>query len=266
MSYSHTTRLMREKFKAKFAKPYPHDYRRSPYYKQSFYLKMYNILKKFKLKYDIKTGNIINLETNEPFLIFSFDETSQQLSANNVKVWSLTKPRMAKNTEKVKSNAAGFYSLTHEGKDYLKYLENSKAVTIAESFKDLRELNPHGVILLFIDNFPSHIAHVVKNLAKELNIELLYLPTYSPQLQPEEKVWYSAKRFLSQLKIDVITSLKKLSKNESEEILKNNLEKSFYTETKSKKRWNKVLNNYIKPIIKLLNPIDNENLKIQKNS
>jgi hypothetical protein len=28
---------------------------------------------------------------------------------------------MVKNTEKVKSNAAGFYSLTPEGKDYLEY-------------------------------------------------------------------------------------------------------------------------------------------------
>ena len=55
-----------------------------------------------------KTENIINLETNEPFLIFSFDETSQQLSANNVKVWSLTKPQMAKNTEKVKYNSCRF--------------------------------------------------------------------------------------------------------------------------------------------------------------
>jgi transposase len=255
---------MREKFSAKFGKPYPHDYRRSSYYKQSFYLKMYHILKRYKLKYDSESGNIINLVTNEPFLIFSFDETSQQLSANNTKVWSLTKPKMAKNTEKVKSNAAGFYSLTHDGIDYLKYLKNSKAVTIAESFKNLREINPRGVILILIDNFPSHRANVIKNLAKELNIELLYLPTYSPQLQPEEKIWHSIKRFLSQIKIDTISNLKKLSKKESTKILKDNLEKSFYKKVKSKKKWNKILNNYIKPIIKLLNPTENKNLKIQK--
>jgi transposase len=210
ISYSHTTRLMREKFKAKFGKPYTHDYRRSPYYKQSFYLKLYHKLKKFKLKYDPVSKNITNLETNDPFLMFSFDESSQQLSANNIKTWSLKKPRMAKNTEKVKSNAAGFYSLTPEGKDYLEYLENSKAITIAESFKNLRKLNPKGVILLLIDNFPSHTSHLIKNLAEELNIELLFLPTYSPQVQPEEKVWHSVKRFISQIKIDILTNLKKI--------------------------------------------------------
>jgi hypothetical protein len=147
---------MRVKFCAKFGKPYPHDYRRSSYYQQSFHLKMYHKLKKFRLKYDPASENIINIETNEPFLIFSFDESSQQLSANNVKVWSIVKPRMAKNTYKVKSNAAGFYSMTPEGKDYLEYLENSKAVTIGKSFKNLRKLNPKGVIMLLIDNFPSH--------------------------------------------------------------------------------------------------------------
>ena len=171
---------------------------------------------------------------------------------------------MAKNTEKVKSNAAGFYSLSPAGKDHLEYLKNSKAITIAKSFKNLRKLNPKGVILLLIDNFPSHIFYMIKDTVKELNIELLYLPTYSPQLQPEEKIWHSVKRFLSEIKIDVITNLKKLSKKESEEILKSNLEKSFYEEVKSKKRWNKVLNNYIKPIIKLFNPEANENWEIQK--
>ena len=105
---------------------------------------------------------------------------------------------------------------------------------------------------------------MIKNLVKVLNIELLYLPTYSPQLQPEEKVWHSTKRFLSQIKIDTITNLKKLTKDESKELLKDNLEKSFYDNVKFKEKWNKILNNYIKPIIKLLNPKENENLKIQK--
>ena len=53
-------------------------------------------------------------------------------------------------------------------------------------------------------------------------------------------------------------------KIESEELLKKSIITSFYEEVKSKNKWNKVLNNYIKPLIKLLNPESNENLKIQK--
>ena len=45
------------------AKPYPKDYRQSPYYKSSFYLKLYHIFKKYNLKYDIETESIINLDT-----------------------------------------------------------------------------------------------------------------------------------------------------------------------------------------------------------
>ena len=185
---------------------------------------MYHKLKNYRLKYDCNGGNIINLETNESFLIFSFDESSQQLYANNIKMWSLKKPKMAKNTDKIKSNTAGFYSLTPDGNDYLEFLENSKSITIANSLKNFRELNPTGVILLLIDNFPSHRAHIIKNFAKELNIDLLYLPTYSPQLQPEEKVWISMKRFISQIKIDAITNLKKLSKDR----IRRTIEKKHY--------------------------------------
>jgi transposase len=45
-SYSYLTRFLRIKFKAKFSKPRPHDYRQSSYYKQSFYMKLYNYFKK----------------------------------------------------------------------------------------------------------------------------------------------------------------------------------------------------------------------------
>ena len=47
---------------------YPHDYRRSSYYKQSSLFEIITInLKIYSLKYMIhKTENIINLETNEP--------------------------------------------------------------------------------------------------------------------------------------------------------------------------------------------------------
>lgn len=53
--------------------------------------------------------------------------------------------------------------------------------------KDIRKRNPKEIIFLLIDNFSSHKADVVKNLAKDLNIELCYLSLYSSQLQPIEK-------------------------------------------------------------------------------
>jgi transposase len=170
---------------------------------------------------------------------------------------------MATDTNKYSCKAAGFYSLTPEGKDYITFMENSKKETIMDLLKDIREQNPTKIIFLLIDNFSSHKADVVKNLAKELNIELCYLPPYSPQLQPIEKIWYKNKRDNMQYKIDKIKNFPKMNKEEKEDKLKEIVEKSFYNATKSKTMWNKVLNNYIKPTIKKLHPIHNSKVKLE---
>ena len=128
---------------------------------------------------------------------------------------------------------------------------------------DIRKQNPNEIIFLLIDNFSSHKADVVKNLAKELNIELCYLPPYSPQLQPIEKVWYKNKRDNMQYKIDKIKNFKKMDKDEKLNKLKEIVEDSFYKTVKSKTMWNKVLNNYIKPAIKKLHPRYNSEVKLE---
>jgi transposase len=263
-SYSYMTRFLRIKFNAKFSKPRPHDYRQSNYYKQTLFLKLYTLFKNFKLKYDINTGNIMNLDTNNPFLIFSFDESANQFTTNNIRVWSLTKPQIVKDTNHYKCNVAGAYSLTEEGNDDLIFLEDSKKETIVKCLDSLKKVNPVGDILLLIDNFPSHVSNFFKDYAKSIGISLCFLPPYSPQLQPEEGIWWDVKRDVSQFKMDQIEEYKYLKKDEKEEILKDTVKNSFYNHVKSKNRWNKILNNFIKPIIKSLNPLENLNWEVQK--
>ena len=142
-------------------------------------------------------------------------------------------------------------------------MENSTKETIMDLLKDIRKQNPEEIIFLLIDNFSSHKADVVKNLAKELSIELCYLPPYSPQLQPIEKVWYKNKRDNMQYKIDKIKNFKKMDKDEKLNKLKEIVEDSFYKTVKSKTMWNKVLNNYIKPPIKKLHPRYNSKVKLE---
>jgi len=258
------TRILRSKFKAKFQKPRPRSYKQSPYYKSSFHLKLQHIFKKYRLRYNEKDNTITNLDTGDPFLIFSFDESSQQFTANNIRVWSLNKPRMIKNTSKHKINAAGSYSLTKDGKDDLVFLENSKKESIVYTLKRLRKKNPKGVILLLIDNFPSHRAYVVRDCGKNLDMELCFLPPHSPELQPEENVWHAIKRLISAFKIDQIPNYNKLKKEESELLLKELISKFFYQIVESKNKGNKILNNYIKPKIKLFNPHENLDWEVQK--
>lgn len=225
------------------------DYRRSPYYKQTFNLRLYHKLKNHTLKYNIETNEILDAETNEPFLIFSFDEAGFQFNKNSAKMWSLRKPTMAKNTTKYSCKVAGSYSLTPNGVNDLFFMENSKKETIVECLKSLREKNPIGVIVLIIDNFSSHRSTLVKEEAAKLNIELCYLPAYSPQLQPIEKIWKDIKRFLSEYKVSVALKNRKLDKDETRELMRSLIQMAYFKIIGNKNKWNKVFNNYIKPKI-----------------
>ncbi|MFY9449948.1 MAG: transposase, partial [Candidatus Methanoculleus thermohydrogenotrophicum] len=45
-----------------------------------------------------------------------------------------------------------------------------------------------------LDNFSSHHAVLVKAYAAKNNIQLVYLPPYSPDLNPIEQIWRAIKR------------------------------------------------------------------------
>jgi transposase len=62
--------------------------------------------------------------------------------------------------------------------------------TVCDFLRALRAKNPNGEKLYFIlDRGPSNKALSVKDLAKELNIEIVLLPPYSPNLNPIERLW-----------------------------------------------------------------------------
>jgi len=61
----------------------------------------------------------------------------------------------------------------------------------------VRSANPDAVIILVVDNARIHIAREVRRVAEELDIVLVYLPPYSPHLNPIEFVWRDCKRDLS---------------------------------------------------------------------
>lgn len=56
---------------------------------------------------------------------------------------------------------------------------------------ELAELNPHEYKIIFLDNGAFHKA---KRLVIPQNIGLIFLPPYSPELNPAEKVWWMLKK------------------------------------------------------------------------
>ena len=79
-----------------------------------------------------------------------------------------------------------------------------------------RKMKCEKRICLILDNYSVHKSAFIKKIAEILNIVLIYLPPYSPQLNPIEQLWRKMKR---------IIRMKYLY---SEEYLKELTEKTFY--------------------------------------
>ena len=83
--------------------------------------------------------------------------------------------------------------------------------TTGERFKRYLEtdLLPHlnGNSVLIMDNMKSHHAKAVKKLLDSSEIRYIYLPPYSPDLNPIEKLWSKVKAFLRKFKARTLDAL-----------------------------------------------------------
>ncbi len=102
-----------------------------------------------------------------------------------------------KNTSKLRANTFGFYSLN--GRSAVDFYENSKKEDVIDFLSLIRERNPTGRIVAIIDNFKPHHSPETLMKARELNISQVYLPPYSPDLNPIEFIWKSLKRQISSM-------------------------------------------------------------------
>ncbi|MEM2097602.1 MAG: IS630 family transposase, partial [Methanothrix sp.] len=186
LSEDQVVRILRNKLGMLFSKPFPVDYRR-PDDAEAI------LENQLSLVFSLLRAKGIR---DEEIAIGFVDETRPQNTPNTVRVWSFKKVRSIKNTTKFETNTIGFYAI--KGTSVQKFLENSKAESIASFFEDVKAANSdYKAIVVVIDNFASHKSKTVKNKVAELGIHLVYLPPYSPDLNPIEFIWKSIKRILS---------------------------------------------------------------------
>ncbi len=185
-SEDQVVRILRYKLKMCFSKPYPQDYRRP----EDAELLLENQL---QLTFSLLKEKGLKIED---IAIGFVDEASPQNTANTVRVWSLEKVRGIKNTTRFKTNTIGFYAL--RGESVEGFLANSQAQSIVSFLDKIKKVNEkYRAIVVVIDNFSTHHSKLVKQKAKDLNIYLVYLPPYSPDLNPIEQIWRSIKRVIS---------------------------------------------------------------------
>ena len=92
----------------------------------------------------------------------------------------------------------------------LRYTTFSGGTTV-ERFKRYLEtdLLPHlnGNSVLIMDNMKSHHAKAIKQLLEEAKIRYIFLPPYSPDLNPIENLWSKVKALLRKFKARTLETL-----------------------------------------------------------
>ncbi len=85
-------------------------------------------------------------------------------------------------------NCFGSFNL-HTGHMLSSFHDKGNALTTIEHFKIVRKYYGDKPIAYFIDNASWHKTKKVKEYCEENNITLLFLPPYSPEFNPIERVW-----------------------------------------------------------------------------
>ncbi len=106
------------------------------------------------------------------------------------------------------ANTFGFYSLN--GNSVLQFHDHSRKEDVCRFLESIRKHNPRRRIIIILDNFSSHHAKAVLKKAGKLKIRLVFLPPYSPELNPIEFIWKSIKRIISE---EVINSEKEYTRS-----------------------------------------------------
>jgi transposase len=168
-------------FKMHYAKPYPHDYRKP------------------ENAAELLAQELVAAasEVKEPCVFGFLDQAAPQTRDNKQRFWSFDKSRIIKNTSKYRANTFGFYPLN--GKEVVEFMGRSTVYYVCEFLQMIRDKNPGKPIIVLLDNASSHIAAKTREFAKRLNITLVFLPPYSPDLNPIEQIWKSIRRRLSRI-------------------------------------------------------------------
>ncbi len=129
-----------------------------------------------------------------------------EANANTARLWSFGKP-VKRVATYVKSKVTGFYCIN--GESLIEFPERNRSEDFVSFLREIRGANPEKRIVVILDNFRTHHAKKVREGAEKLNIVLVYLPPYSPDLNPIENVWKSVKRVVSEISTLNVEELKK---------------------------------------------------------
>lgn len=184
LSAAQVAKILRKRLKMYFGKPFIHDHRRPEDAAEGLRERLNSVFKTLKDKHIPSSAVALGF----------IDETRPQNRANTVRVWSFEpSPVVVRNTDRFQANTIGFYAL--KGQNVQGFLTDSSAESIEAFLENVKAKNTsYQAIVIVWDNFSSHHAALIQAAAERLGIYLVFLPPYSPDLNPEEYLWKSLKR------------------------------------------------------------------------
>lgn len=183
---SYFSDLLRSKLGMYYYKPSPSDYRRSPEAEEQL---------AERIRATLDALRVMGKDISQMAIGFA-DESAAQFHTNNARFWALEAhmPRPV-NSELGTQKFFGFYAL--KGESILCEMSGSKAEDFKPLLIALKQANSKAKgIILFWDNAQAH--KKVEQWARQQDIYIIPLPSYSPDLNPIERVWKSCKRWVNQ--------------------------------------------------------------------
>lgn len=192
------SRILKGKFKMQLSKPYPHDYRRPADAEKRLEASLEAAYQTLEAKGFSK----------EDIAIGFLDEASPQTTANTVRFWHFGHLDITKDTTRRKANSIGFYAI--KGESVQGFLPDSTQESIAAFMQQVGEANTpiYKAAIVLLDNFSSHISRKARETADFAHLELVFLPAYSPDLNPIEYIWKTVKRRISEKFVSSLDHLK----------------------------------------------------------
>jgi transposase len=79
----------------------------------------------------------------------------------------------------------------HAVNDVYSSKQSIKSEQVISHLEHLIELNPEKKVVVFLDNAKFHVSAAIQKfyIEKEGILQLIYLPKYSPKMNPQEHIW-----------------------------------------------------------------------------
>jgi transposase len=152
----------------------------------------FEINKKERLRW-VKTEvpKILQCVKKHSGILYFQDESHISLTANLGKTWGL---KGKKSIVKVTSKRGGFSAMSAiSRRGHLLFSLHEKRITSNEIIQFLKQMlifHKYRHLIVVMDNAPPHISRKTKTfIDSQKRLHVFYLPKYSPDWNPDEKVW-----------------------------------------------------------------------------